>query len=107
MTRSLILYVNNSQKYLEKLLKSILEQIDETKEELIIIDDCSKDDSVPIIVNTIGLNFTDEEHYKFYINMEPKGKRESIKMGKQIAKGDFKFIINKKRRIKLWYEYLM
>lgn len=101
MTRSLILYVNNSQKYLEKLLKSILEQIDETKEELIIIDDCSKDDSVPIIVNTIGLNFTDEEHYKFYINMEPKGKRESIKMGKQIAKGDFKFIINKKRRIKL------
>ena len=101
MTRSFILYVNNSQKYLEKLLKSILEQIDETQEELIIIDDCSSDNSVPIIVNTIGLNFTDEEHYKFYINMTPKGKRESIKMGKQVAKGDFKFIINKKRRIKL------
>lgn len=101
MTRSLILYVNNSQKYLEKVLKCILEQIDETQEELIIIDDCSTDDSVPIIVNTIGLNFTDEEHYKFFINMNKKGKKDSIKMGKQIAKGDFKFIINKKRRFKL------
>ena len=101
MTRSLILYTNNSQKYIERLLKSILEQIDETKEELIIIDDCSTDNTVPLIVNTIGLNFTDEEHYKFYINMQRKGKCESVKMGKQVAKGDFKFIINKKRRIKL------
>lgn len=101
MTRSLIVYTNNSQKYIAKLLQSILKQIDETKEELIIIDDCSTDNTVPLIVNTIGLNFTDEEHYKFYINMEKKGKKESVKMGKQVAKGDFKFIINKRRRIKL------
>lgn len=101
MTRSLIVYTNNSQKYIYKLLTSILEQIDETKEELIIIDDMSEDNTVPIIVDTIGLNFTDEEHYKFFINMEKKGKRESVKMGKQVANGDFKFIINKKRRIKL------
>lgn len=101
MTRSLIVYTNNSEKYIYKLLVSILEQIDETKEELIIIDDMSEDNTVPIIVDTIGLNFTDEEHYKFYINMEKKGKSESVKMGKQVAKGDFKFIINKKRRIKL------
>ena len=101
MKTSYILYTNNSQKYIERLLKSILEQIDETKEQLIIIDDCSTDDTIPLIVNTIGLNFTDEEHYKLYINMQPKGKCESVKMGKQIAKGDFKFIINKKRRIKL------
>lgn len=101
MTRSLIIYTYNSQKYIERLLKSILEQIDETQEELIIIDDCSTDNTVPLIVNTIGLNFTDEEHYKFYINMNKKGKCESIKMGKQVAKGDFKFIINKKRRFRL------
>ena len=101
MTTSYIIYTNNSQKYIEKLLKSILEQIDDTKEELIIIDDLSTDNTVPYIVNTIGLNFTNEEHYKFYINSTRKGKCESVKMGKQIAKGDFKFIINKKRRIKL------
>ena len=98
---SFIVYTNNSEKYIAKVLKSILEQIDETQEELIIIDDLSTDNTVPEIVNTIGLNFTDEEHYKFYINSYKKGKCESIKMGKQIAKGDFKFIINKKRRVKL------
>jgi len=102
MTRSLIVYTNNSQKYIEKLLQSILEQIDETKEELIIIDDLSQDNTVPLIVNTIGLNFTDEEHYKFYINQERIGKRASIEKFKKIAKGDFKFIVNKKGRIKLW-----
>ena len=101
MKRSLIVYTNNSEKYIEKVLKSILEQIDETEEELIIIDDLSTDDTVPLIVNTIGLNFTDEEHYKFYINQEKIGKRASIEKFKNIAKGDFKFIINKKRRVKL------
>lgn len=101
MKRSFIVYCNNSEKYISKLLQSILEQIDETQEELIIIDDLSTDNTVPEIVATIGYNFIDEEHYKFYINQTKKGKCESIKMGKQIAKGDFKFIINKKRRIKL------
>lgn len=101
MTRSFIIYTNNSERYIEKLLKSILEQIDETKEEIIIVDDMSKDNTVPLIVNTIGLNFTDEEHYKFYINTPKKGKRASVEMAKKIAKGDFKFIVNKKRRIKL------
>lgn len=102
MQCSYIVYTNNSQKYIERLLKSILEQIDETKEELIIIDDLSTDNTVPLIVNTIGLNFTDEEHYKFYINQERIGKRASIEKFKKIAKGDYKFIVNKKGRIKLW-----
>ena len=102
MQCSYIVYTNNSQKYIERLLKSILEQIDDTKEELIIIDDLSTDNTVPLIVNTIGLNFTDEEHYKFYINQERIGKRASIEKFKKIAKGDYKFIVNKKGRIKLW-----
>lgn len=101
MKRSLILYTNNSEKYIGKLLESIMEQIDETKEELIIVDDLSTDQTVPIIVSTIGYFFTDEDHYKFYINSKPKGKKDSIIMAKGIAKGDFKFIINKKKRIKL------
>ena len=102
MKTSYIVYTNNSEKYIAKLLQSILEQIDETQEELIIIDDLSTDNTVPNIVNTIGLNFTDEEHYKFYINQEKIGKRASIEKFKKIAKGNYKFIVNKKRRIKLW-----
>lgn len=101
MKTSYIVYTNNSEKYIAKLLQSILEQIDETQEELIIIDDLSRDETVPNIVNTIGLNFTDEEHYKFYINQEPIGKKSSIEKAKKIATGNFKFIINKKGRVKL------
>ena len=101
MKRSLIVYCNNSEKYIAKLLQSILEQIDETEEELIIIDDLSTDNTVPLIINTIGLNFTDEDHYKFYINEQKEGKRASIEKFKKIARGDFKFIINKKRRINI------
>lgn len=101
MKKSLIVYTYNSEKYIGKLLKSILEQIDETEQELIIVDDLSTDNTVPIIVDTIGLNFIDEEHYKFYINSIQKGKRKSVEMAKKIALGDFKFIINKRKRVKI------
>lgn len=101
MKTSYIVYTNNSQKYIDKLLQSILDKIDETEEQLVIIDDISTDDTVPKIVNTIGLNFTDEEHYKFYINNEKIGKRASIEKAKKIATGDFKFIINKKGRVNI------
>lgn len=101
MKRSLIVYTHNSEKYIGRLLESIMEQMDETKEQLIIVDDLSTDQTVPIIVATIGYFFTDEEHYKFYINSKEKGKKNSIIMAKKIAQGDFKFIINKKKRIKL------
>ena len=99
MKRSLIVYTNNSEKYIGKLIESIMEQLDETKEELIIVDDLSTDNTIPIIVNTIGYFFTDEDHYKLFINTVPKGKKDSIEMAKKIAKGDFKFIINKRKRI--------
>lgn len=101
MKKSLIVYTYNSEKYIGKLLKSILEQIDETEQELIIVDDLSTDNTVPIIVDTIGLNFIDEEHYKFYINSTQKGKRKSVEMAKKIALGNFKFIINKRKRVKI------
>ena len=102
MTTSYIIYTNNSQKYITKLLKSVLEQIDDTKDELIIVDDLSEDNTVPCIVGTIGYNFMNEEHYKFYINQQKEGRCKSLDKMKSIAKGDFKFIINKKGRVKLW-----
>lgn len=101
MKRSLIVYTNNSGKYIGRLIRSIMEQIDETQEELIIVDDLSTDNTIPDVVSEIGYFFTDEEHYKLFINTTPKGKKESIAMAKKIAKGDFKFIINKQKRIKL------
>ena len=101
MKRSLILYTNNSEKYIGKLIESIMEQIDETKEELIIVDDLSTDNTIPIIVNKIAYFFTDEDHYKLYINTRPKGKAKSIEMAKKIATGEFKFVVNKQKRIKL------
>lgn len=98
---SLIIYTNNSEKYIGRLLDSIMEQMDETKYQLIIVDDLSTDNTIPIVVQKIGYFFTDEEHYKLYINSKPKGKKKSIEMAKKIATGDFKFIINKKKRIKI------
>lgn len=101
MKRSLIIYTNNSERYISKLLDSIMEQIDDSKEQLIIVDDRSEDNTIPIIVTKLNYFFTDEEHYKLYINTSEKGKRNSIEMAKKIATGDFKFVINKKKRIKI------
>lgn len=98
---SLIIYTHNSEKYIGRLLESIMEQMDEIRYQLIIVDDLSTDNTIPIVVQTIGYFFTDEEHYKLYINSKPKGKMKSIEMAKKIATGDFKFVINKKKRIKL------
>lgn len=101
MKRSLVVYTNNSEKYIGKVIESIMEQMDETKEELIIIDDLSTDNTIPIIVNKIAYFFTDEDHYKLYINTKPKGKAKSIEMAKKIATGEFVFVINKHKRIKI------
>ena len=101
MKRSFIIYTHNSSKYIGKLLESIMEQIDDTKEQIVIVDDRSTDDTIPIIVSTIGYFFTDEEHYKLFINTTEKGKKESIEMAKKVATGDFKFIINKRKRMKV------
>lgn len=101
MERSFIIYTHNSEKYIGRLIESIMEQIDDSAEQLIIVDDLSTDNTIPIIVEKLNYFFTDEEHYKLYINTKEKGKKESIEMGKKIATGNFKFIINKQKRIKL------
>lgn len=101
MKKSLIVYTNNSEKYIKKLIDSIMEQMNEEEHELIIVDDMSTDNTIPLVVGSVGYFFTDEEHYKLFINTSVKGKKDSVEMAKKIAKGDFKFIINKKKRIKI------
>ena len=101
MKRSFIIYTNNSEKYIGKLLQSIVDQMDDETEQIVIVDDMSTDQTINTIITTLGYLLMDEEHYKLYINRPIKGKRNSIEMGKKIASGDFKFIINKKKRIKV------
>lgn len=101
MKRSFIIYTNNSEKYIGRLLHSIVDQLDDEHEQIVIVDDLSTDQTVNIIINELGYLLTDEEHYKFYINRPVKGKRKSIEMGKKIASGDFKFIVNKKKPFKV------
>ena len=101
MQRSIIIYTHNSEKYIGRLIDSILEQIDVDNEQLVIVDDMSEDKTIPIIVEKIGYWFTEEERFKLFINTSKKGKKDSIEMAKKIATGNFKFIINKKGRARL------
>lgn len=96
MTISYIIYTNNSEKYIGRVLKKVLDKMNEN-DQLVIVDDRSEDNTIPLVVGYVGYNWEDEEHYKLYINTDIKGKRKSIEMAKKIATGDFKFIVNKKK----------
>lgn len=93
MKTSYIIYTNNSEKEIEEYINKFKELWSNDEDELIIIDDLSEDQTVPIIVGLIGLFFKDEEHFKFYINNPKKGKANSIKMAKKLANNWHKVII--------------
>lgn len=93
MITSYIIYTNNSEKQIKSYLDKFNEMWSNDEDELIIIDDMSEDQTVPIIVGTIGLFFKDEEHFKFYINNAKKGRKESIKMARKLATNKNKVII--------------
>lgn len=93
MKTSYIIYTNNSENKIEGYINKFKELWSNDEDELIIIDDLSEDQTVPIIVGTIGLFFKDEEHFKFYINNPKKGKTKSIEMAKKMAKNRNKVVI--------------
>ena len=93
MKTSYIIYTNNSEKEIENYINKFKELWSNDDDELIIVDDLSEDQTVPIIVGTIGLFLKDEEHFKFYINKTKKGKTKSIKMAKKLASNWHKVII--------------
>lgn len=93
MKTSYIIYTNNSEKEIEEYINKFKELWSNDEDELIIIDDLSEDQTVPIIVGLIGLFFKDEEHFKFYINNPKKGKTKSIIMAKKLANNWHKVII--------------
>lgn len=93
MKTSYIIYTNNSEKQVENYINKFKQLWSNDEDELIIIDDLSEDQTVPIIVGMIGLFFKDEEHFKFYINKPKKGKIKSIQMAKKLATNWHKVII--------------
>ena len=93
MRTSYIIYTNNSEKQIENYINKFKELWNNDEDELIIIDDLSEDQTVPIIVGLIGLFFKDEKHFKFYINNPKKGKTKSIKMAKKLATNRQKVVI--------------
>ena len=95
--KSYLIITNNSEKTVEDLLLKVL-PIDEEKEQLIIFDNLSTDNTVPIIVSTVGLNFIDEENYKFYINKKKEKIKDIVEKAKKIAKGKIIRVNNKFKR---------
>jgi hypothetical protein len=78
-----------------------MEQINFENTELIIVDNLSQDQTVPIIVGIIGYDFLND-NVKFYINSKEKDLKGTIEVGRKIAKGK-KIIIRQKGRLQKDY----
>lgn len=81
---SIIMPVYNSEKFIEKSIKSVLNQ-DYNNWELLIIDDCSTDKSSKII-STYSNKYKRIKHFK---NEQNKGVSKSRNFGIKNAKGDY------------------
>lgn len=93
MELSIGIYTNNSEKWIGKVLKRLYPYL-LGNTELIIFDDMSTDETVPILVSTIGRDFLEEEKYKFYINTSKKGLEETIKNINKVKTTDKLLIIS-------------
>lgn len=84
---SYILITDNSENYIKDVLCSLLPLKD--NEELIIFDNHSLDETVPLIISIMGVLWIDKEKkYKFYINKK-KEEYEIVKnKALSIAKGE-------------------
>lgn len=85
-----------SETYIYDLLSKVLEQMKED-ENLIIVDNRSEDETVPIIVGLIGEDFKQEDKYKFYINSYKKSKKESEEVAKAVNTKEHICFINRKK----------
>ena len=83
---SYIVYTDNSEKTIGFILSKILPL--NKNEKLILFDNRSIDETVPIIINMVGILFTEEEQYKFYINSKKETKKDTLKKALTIAEGE-------------------
>lgn len=94
MKLSIGIYTNNSEKWIGKVLKRLYPYMITGTTELIIFDNMSTDETVPIIVSTIGRDFLEEDKYKFYINTSKKGLEETTKSINEVKTTDSLLIIS-------------
>ena len=99
MKKSYILYTCNSEKAIRRILPYLVDHLDDENEQIVIIDDLSEDDTIPLTVGYVGYNWENEEHYKLYINTKKEGKRKSIKKAMKIASGEEKVVIDMRRKL--------
>lgn len=85
-----------SEAYLEDLLSKVLNQMKDD-ENLIIVDNRSEDETVPIIVGLIGEDFQNEDKYKFYINSYKKSKKQSEELARKVNTKEHICFINRKK----------
>lgn len=96
MKKSFILITDNSEDYVKDVLYSLLPLEDD--EELIIFDNLSNDNTVPFIVEKMGVLWIDEaQRYKFYINMKKEDYEVVKNKALSIARGT-PIIIDKKEK---------
>lgn len=89
MKISIIMAVYNGEKYLIRQLRSIINQTKKI-EEVILIDDCSKDKSVEIIEEFIKKNKL--YNWKLIINKKNLGYKNNFKKGLSLVNGDIIFL---------------
>ncbi|MDD4979786.1 MAG: glycosyltransferase family 2 protein [Candidatus Omnitrophica bacterium] len=82
---SVIICVYNSEKFLQHSLDSAFNQtLRNNFYEVILIDDCSRDDSAEIVKRNLG-----RQNYRFFSNPENKGLYFSCNKGINFAKGEY------------------
>lgn len=99
MKKSYIIYTCNSEKAIKRVLPFLVQNLNDENEQIVIIDDLSEDETIPLIVGYVGYNWENEDHYKLYINTKKEGKRKSIKKAKKIATGEEVVVIDMRRRL--------
>lgn len=96
--KTIVLITMNSEKWIKKVLKRIKQ---EGEFNLIIIDNMSTDNTVPMIVGEVGFGFIKEEQYKFFINTKVKTREECVDMINKLTDKNYLLIDDNMNKMKL------
>lgn len=69
--KSFVLLTDNDEENIQSVLETLLNNMDD-KTQLIIFDNMSNDYTIPIIIELIGMGWTDEKRYQLFINSKKR-----------------------------------